>query len=57
MKIHFNDLNDLLNTAVEIKKDYEYFYKKIEITSKNIKQINDDITSLIILLIIGDGFI
>jgi peptidoglycan hydrolase CwlO-like protein len=57
MKIHFNDLNDLLNKAVEIKKDYDKFCNTLEEASKNIKQVKEDITTLIIIFIIGDGFL
>ena len=57
MKIHFNDLNDLLNKAVEIKKDYDKFCNTLEEASKNLKQVKEDITTLIIIFIIGDGFL
>jgi len=57
IKIKFDILNDLLNSALEIKKDYDSFKKDIEEASLKFKEIMDDVQSLIIIFIIGDGFI
>ena len=50
IKIKFDLLNEMLNHAVNLKQE-------IDATSKKIKEVLDDINTLIIIFIIGDGFI
>lgn len=57
IKIKFDLLSDLLNNAVEIKKDFDRFKSEINDNYEKIKEVIDDINSLIIIFIIGDGFI
>jgi hypothetical protein len=57
IKIKFDILNDMLNNIVEIKNDYDSFKKEIEEASLKFKEIMDDVQNLIIIFIIGDGFI
>jgi len=57
IKIKFDLLNEMLNHAVQIKKDYELFQKDLDIVSKKLNDALDDINALIIIFIIGDGFI
>lgn len=57
IKIKFDFLNDLLNDAVGIKKDFDCFKQELNDNYKKAKQVIDDINALIIIFIIGDGFI
>jgi hypothetical protein len=57
IKIKFDLLNEALNQAVTIKKEFDSFKKELDSTSCKIKQVLEDINSLIIIFIIGDGFI
>ena len=57
IKIKFDLLNDLLNSAVSAKKDFDRFKSELSDNYKKIKEIVDDVNALIIILLIGDDFI
>jgi hypothetical protein len=57
IKIKFDLLNDLLNDVIQAKKDFDSFKNEIAENYKKLKQAADDLNSLIIIILIGDGFI
>ena len=57
IKIKFDLLNDLLNSAVSAKKDFDRFKSELSDNYKKIKEIVDDVNALIIILLIGDDLI
>jgi hypothetical protein len=57
IKIKFDLLNDLLNDVIQAKKDFHSFKNEITENYKKLKQAADDLNSLIIIILIGDGFI
>ena len=57
IKIKFDLLNDLLNNIVEAKRDFGLFKNEMTENYKKLKQVADDLNSLIIIILIGDGFI
>jgi hypothetical protein len=57
IKIKFDLLNELLNNAVQVKKDFDSFKNEMTENYKKLKQAADDLNSLIIIILIGDGFI
>jgi hypothetical protein len=57
IKIKFDFLSELLNGAVSIKKDFDSFKNELNDNYKKAKEVIDDINALIIIFIIGDGFI
>ena len=54
IKIKFDLLNDLLNSAVSAKKDFDRFKSELSDNYKKIKEVLDDVNALIIILLIGD---
>jgi hypothetical protein len=57
IKIKFDLLNDLLNNIVEAKRDFDLFKNEMTENYKKLKQTADDLNSLIIIILIGDGFL
>jgi hypothetical protein len=57
IKIKFDLLNDLLNNIVEAKRDFDLFKNEMTENYKKLKQVADDVNSLIIIILIGDGFL
>jgi hypothetical protein len=57
IKIKFDLLNDLLNNIVEAKRDFDLFKNEMTENYKKLKQVADDLNSLIIIILIGDGFL
>ena len=54
IKIKFDLLNDLLNSAVSAKKDFDRFKSELSDNYKKIKEVLDDVNALIIIFLIGD---
>lgn len=57
IKIKFDLLSDLLDYIVEKKKDFDKFEFEMNQNREKIKLALDDLNTLIVLFIIGDGFI
>lgn len=57
IKIKFDLLSDLLGYIVEKKKDFDKFEFEMKQNQEKIKLALDDLNTLVILLLIGDGFI
>ena len=57
IKIKFDLFNEMLSQAVNLKKEYDSILKDLGETTQKIKGALDDINCLIIIFIVGDGFI